>query len=150
MRNKLFGILAVGALLTACECAPECVDAGYAPRPGTSEDFKRNIKDRVFFGFNQANISQESARTLEAQANWLKTYSCTNATVEGYTDVRGTREYNTALGAKRADAAAQELRKLGVDRARLKTVSYGKDNPIVPGETEEAHAQNRVAVTIVE
>ncbi|WP_032113021.1 OmpA family protein [Candidatus Paracaedibacter symbiosus] len=149
MRNKILSICALGAILAACECAPEQeVNVGLAPQPGTPEDFKQNIKDRVFFAFNKSTISAEAGRVLEAQAGWLKTYPNTTATIEGHCDNRGTREYNLALGARRAHAAAKDLTKLGVDKARLKTISYGKDRPFVAdAQTEDQHAQNRVAVT---
>lgn len=151
MRNKVLSILATAALLAACECAPDSteVNVGSAPQPGTAEDFKANIKDRVFFAFNKSNVSVESKRTLEAQAGWFKTYPNTTASVEGHCDTRGTREYNLALGARRATSAKNELTSMGVDGHRLKTISYGKDRLIVPGETEDAHAQNRVAITVV-
>jgi peptidoglycan-associated lipoprotein len=151
MRNKILSILATGALLAACECAPDAteVNVGSAPQPGTAEDFKQNIKDRVYFAFDKSNVSAESKRTLEAQAGWFKTYSNTTATVEGHCDSRGTREYNLALGARRATSAKNELAKMGVDAKRIKTMSYGKDRLQVPGDTEDAHAQNRVAITVV-
>lgn len=141
----------MGAILAACECAPEQeVNVGAVAQPGTPEDFKQNIKDRVFFAFNKSSISAESARVLEAQAGWLKTYPNVTATMEGHCDDRGTREYNLALGARRAHAAAKELNKLGVTKARLKTISYGKDRPFVAdAQTEDQHAQNRVAVTVI-
>lgn len=151
MRNKLLSAIALGVLLAGCECSPDTMDAGSAPVPGTAEDFRANIKDRVFFAFNKHNISAESDRVLEAQAAWFKTYPNTTAVVEGHADARGTREYNLALGKRRAHAAQRGLMKHGVDAQRLKTVSYGKDRPFVPdATTEEAHAQNRVAVTVVD
>lgn len=151
MRNKIVSLLAVGAVLAACECAPEQdVNVGQVGGPGTPEDFKANIKDRVFFAFNKSHITEESKRTLEAQAGWLKTYPATKAVVAGHCDARGTRAYNLALGERRAHAAKKTLAHMGVDHNRLKTISYGKDNPQVPGDTEEVYAQNRVAVTTIE
>lgn len=149
MRNKILSILATGTLLAACECGPEQeLNSSSAPQPGTAEDFKQNIKDRVFFAYNKSNISAESARVLEAQAGWLKTYPNTTATVEGHTDNRGTREYNLALGARRANAAQKALFEQGVEKSRVKTISYGKDRPLVAdAQTEDQHAQNRVAIT---
>lgn len=149
MRNKILMVLATGALLAGCECGPEQeVNTSSAPQPGTAEDFKQNIKDRVFFAYNKSNVSAESARVIEAQAGWLKTYPNTTATIEGHCDNRGTREYNLALAARRAHSAQKELSKNGVDKARLKTISYGKDRPIVAdAQTEDQHAQNRVAIT---
>lgn len=150
MRNKVIGALAIAGLLAGCECSPEKeVVAACAPTPGTAEDFKANVKDRVFFAFNKKNLTDESIRTLESQAAWFKTYPQTTAVVEGHADARGTREYNLALGKHRAHAAQKELNKLGVAGDRLKAVSYGKDRPFAQGDTEEAYAQNRVAVTVV-
>lgn len=150
MRNKVIGALAIAGLLAGCECSPEKeVVAACAPTPGTAEDFKANVKDRVFFAFNKKNLTDESIRTLESQAAWFKTYPQTTAVVEGHADARGTREYNLALGKHRAHAAQKELHKLGVASDRLKAVSYGKDRPFAQGDTEEAYAQNRVAVTVV-
>lgn len=151
MRNKVIGALAVAGLLAGCECSPEKeVAAACAPTPGTAEDFKANVKDRVFFAFNKKNLTDESMKTLESQAAWFKTYPKTTAVVEGHTDVRGTREYNMALGKHRSHAAMKQLVKDGVAADRLKAVSYGKDRPFAAGDTEEAHAQNRVAVTNVQ
>lgn len=150
MRNKLISALALGALLAGCECAPENeVVTACGPVPGTAEDFKANIKDRVFFAFDKYNISAESRNTLEAQAGWFKTYPSTTATIEGHADARGTREYNLALGKRRAHAAEHELVHMGVDGHRLKTVSYGKDRPVALGDSEDVYAQNRVAITVV-
>lgn len=150
MRNKLISALALGALLAGCECPAENeVIVATGPVPGTSEDFKANIKDRVYFAFDKYNISAESRNTLEGQAGWLKTYPSTTATVEGHADARGTREYNLGLGKRRANAVERELGILGVDGQRLKTVSYGKDRPIANGDSEDVHAQNRVAITTV-
>ncbi|MBX3487079.1 MAG: OmpA family protein [Candidatus Paracaedibacteraceae bacterium] len=150
MRNKLLSAIALGVLLAGCECSPESMEAGSAPVPGSADDFKANVKDRVFFAFNKHNVSAESDRVLEAQAAWFKTYPNTSATVEGHADARGTREYNLALGKRRAHAAMHGLVKHGVEKKRLKTISYGKDKPFVAdAQTEDAHAQNRVAVTVV-
>lgn len=151
MRNKILSAAALAMLVAGCECAPESskVNVDSAVQPGTAADFKANIKDRVFFAFNKSNISAESKRSLEAQAGWFKTYANTTATVEGHCDVRGTREYNLALGARRADAAKKALTGMGVDKKRLKTISYGKDRVQNAGDSEDAHAQNRVAVTVV-
>jgi peptidoglycan-associated lipoprotein len=151
MRSKVLSVLATGLVLAACECAPDqSVNVGQGGGPGTPEDFKANIKDRVFFAFNKSHITEESKKTLDQQAGWLKTYSATKAVVAGHCDARGTREYNLALGHRRADAAKKTLVHMGVDRNRLRTISYGKDNPLVPGDTEEVYAQNRAAVTTIE
>lgn len=151
MRNKIISLLATGLALAACECSPDhSVNVGQAGCPGSPEDFKNNIKDRVFFGFDSSHITEKSRNTLEAQAGWLKTYSSTKAVIAGHCDVRGTREYNLALGERRANAAKMTLSSMGVDSNRLRTISYGKDSPLVHGHSEEAHAQNRAAVTSIE
>ncbi len=149
--KKVLSSAALALLLIGCECTDTCqnVDANAAATPGTPGHFKHAVKDRVNFNFDSSSVSSEGKKTLEAQAGWLKVYSSTTATVEGKCDARGTREYNLALGARRANAAEKELVKLGIDKTRLKTISYGKEKLEVVGETEEAHAQNRVAVTVI-
>lgn len=151
MRNKFLSFCAAAAVLVGCECAPDQdVSVGQAAAPGTAEDFKANIKDRVYFAFNKSSLTEESKKTLEAQSGWLKTYPATKAVVAGHCDARGTRAYNIALGERRAHAAKKALAHMGVDHSRLRTISYGKDNPLVAGDTEEVYAQNRAAVTTVE
>lgn len=148
MKNKILA-LAAAALLAACS-SDDSSDVNVHTEPGSAGDFKANHRDRVFFNFNDAHVSKAARKVLEDQATWLKTYSAVNVTVEGKCDARGTDEYNMALGAKRADAAKRVLAKHGVDEKRIKTVSYGKSRLEVPGDTAEAHAQNRVAITVVE
>jgi peptidoglycan-associated lipoprotein len=149
MKNYL--VLATALLLGACECSDVCqnVDASQSAAPGTPGDFKQNIRDRVFFTFDSSKVSADAEKILEAQAGWMKVHQATTATVEGKCDARGTTEYNLALGKRRADATSKELVKLGVAQSRLKTISYGKDKLEVVGDTEEAHAQNRVAITVI-
>ncbi len=153
MKNKIFTVLAAGLALAACESGNNAdsqnVSVGRAATPGTPEDFKANIRDRVFFAFDKSAVSADAKKTLEAQSAWLKTHSATTATVEGHADERGTREYNLALGARRAEAAKSALAGMGVDGTRMKTISYGKDKSQAVGTTEEAHAQNRVAITVI-
>lgn len=151
MRSKVLSLLITGLTLAACECAPDqSVNVGQVGGPGTPEDFKANIRDRVFFAFNKSHITPESMKTLEAQSGWLKTYPATKAVIAGHCDARGTAEYNRALGERRAHTAKKTLVHMGVDHHRLKTLSYGKDNPLVAGDTEEVYAQNRAAVTTIE
>lgn len=148
MRNKILSILALGTALVGCECAPECV-ATDAVTPGSAADFKKNVPDRVFFAFNKSNINAEGQHTLSAQSGWLKTYPNTSVTIEGHCDVRGTEDYNLALGERRAKAAEHGLHKLGIANSRLHVISFGKNRPFATGNTEADHAQNRVAVTVV-
>lgn len=150
MKNYL-ALAALALALTACECdinTCQNVDANRAAAPGSADDFKQNVRDRVFFNFDSAKISAEDKKTLEAQAGWLKVHPA-QTTIEGKCDVRGTREYNLALGARRADAVSKELTKLGIDKNRIKTISYGKDKLEALGDTEQAHAQNRVGITVI-
>jgi peptidoglycan-associated lipoprotein len=151
MRSKVLSALITAATLVACECAPDqSVNVGESTAPGTPGDFKANVPDRVYFAFNKSNITDLSRTTLDKQAGWLKTYSATKAVVAGHCDARGTRAYNQALGERRAHAAKKTLVHMGVDHNRLRTISYGKDNPLVAGDTEEVYAQNRAAVTTIE
>ncbi len=149
MKNKLIALSALAVLMTACS-DNDGVDVNVNAAPGTAGDFKANHKDRVFFNFNEAKLSKDAKAILDDQATWLKTYSGTKATVQGKCDIRGTAEYNRALGEKRAHSVKKALEKHGVAADRLNTVSFGKDRPEVPGDTEAAHAQNRVAITVVE
>lgn len=104
--------------------------------------------DRVYFATNKYNLEPDAQVTLQRQAALLKIFPLVTVTVEGYCDERGTREYNLALGARRANTARNYLVALGVNGERLSTISYGKDVTLVPGSTPEAWAQNRVAITV--
>lgn len=117
--------------------------------PGTQQDLVVNVGDRVFFGYDQIDLSGEARSTLERQAAWLKQYPSVNITVEGHADERGTREYNLALGEKRANSTKSYLMSLGVDSTRINTISYGKERPAVPEASASAWSQNRRAVTVV-
>jgi len=120
-----------------------------AARPGTQEDMVVNVGDRVFFAYNESDLSAEARATLDRQAAWLKKYAAANITVEGHCDERGTREYNLALGERRAVAVKNYLVADGVAAGRVRTVSYGKERPAVLGSNEAAWAQNRRGVTVV-
>ena len=119
------------------------------PAPGSREDFTQNVGDRVFFDFNESAIKPEGRQTLQKQAAWLQKYTNVTVTVEGHCDDRGTREYNLALGARRANAAKQALVALGIPANRIQTISYGKDRPVVAGDNDSAWAQNRVSITVI-
>jgi peptidoglycan-associated lipoprotein len=117
--------------------------------PGSQQDLAINVGDRVFFGYDQVDLSPEARATLERQAAWLKQYPNNSITIEGHADERGTREYNLALGEKRATSTKSYLQSLGVDGSRLTTISYGKERPAVPEASASAWSQNRRAVTVV-
>ncbi|MGB1539426.1 MAG: peptidoglycan-associated lipoprotein Pal, partial [Rickettsiales bacterium] len=125
-------------------------NAGAPINPGTQGDLENNVGDRVFYGYDSSVLTSAGQRTLERQAAWLKQYPSVNVVIEGHCDERGTREYNLALGERRATAAKNYLVSLGVPSSRVRTISYGKERPAVLGSSEEAWAQNRRAVTVVE
>lgn len=117
--------------------------------PGTQQDLVVNVGDRVFFGYDQSDISDEARVTLDRQVTWLKQYPAVNVTIEGHADERGTREYNLALGERRASSVRSYLLSQGVDAARINTISYGKERPAVPENSSAAWSQNRRGVTVV-
>jgi peptidoglycan-associated lipoprotein len=112
-------------------------------RPGSVQDFVVNAGDRVYFEYDSFSIRGDAAPVLDAQASWLARYPSVRVRVEGNADERGTREYNFALGAKRAQSVADYLVSRGVSPSRISTVSYGKERPIDASGTEEAMAKNR-------
>ena len=116
---------------------------------GTQEDLIVNVGDRVFFEFDSSELTVDAQATLDAQAAWLTQYPDTNITVEGHADERGTREYNLALGDKRAFSVYSYLAQAGIDTNRMEYVSWGKERPDVIGSDETAYSQNRRGVTIV-
>src|SRR3546814_3882663 len=105
--------------------------------------------DRIFFGFDQYNVDSEDMATLQTQPQWLQRNPAVRVTLEGHADERGTRDYNIALGERRANAAKNYLASLGIDPSRINVISYGKERPAALGSNEEAWAQNRRAVTVV-
>jgi len=128
---------------------PSASSMSQGPAKGSREDFIQNVGDRVYFDFDKSNIKPEGQKTLERQATWLKQYTNVTVTIEGHCDERGTREYNLALGNRRANAVKSALVALGVTANRIQTISYGKDRPIVVGSNEAAWAQNRVGITVI-
>lgn len=119
------------------------------PRPGSQEDLVYNVGDRIFFDFDKFDIKPAARETLKNQAAWLRKYPQVTVTIEGHCDERGTREYNLALGERRAQAVKDYLISLGVDSVRVATISYGKERPVALGHTEAAWSQNRKGITVV-
>ncbi len=117
--------------------------------PSSVEYFNVTVGDRVFFAFDSASIDPVARDTLVRQAQWLMANPAASITIEGHADERGTREYNLALGARRAQAARDFLLSQGVAAARMRTVSFGKERPVALGSDEGSWAQNRRAVTVV-
>ncbi len=120
-----------------------------APVPGSQADLVINVGDRIFFDTDSSDLTVNARQTLENQAAWLAQYTNVGVVIEGHADERGTREYNLALGARRANAVQNYLVALGVNPSRVTTLSYGKERPAVPGSNENAWAQNRRSVTKV-
>lgn len=158
MLKKVLCLMAALVLVSACDTTGTGAGEGGAggaagkmgaAKPGTQEDLVVNVGDRVFFAYDKSDLSAEARATLDRQATWLKKYASASVTVEGHCDERGTREYNLALGERRATAVKNYLVADGISAGRVKTVSYGKERPAVLGSNEAAWAQNRRGVTVV-
>ena len=117
--------------------------------PGSQEDLIVNVGDRVFFNYDSSELDTDAQELLQDQVAWLKQYSDVSVIIEGHCDERGTREYNLALGEKRAQSVKNYLINLGISADRVSTISYGKERPAVVGSNDGAWAQNRRSVTIV-
>jgi peptidoglycan-associated lipoprotein len=114
-----------------------------------AENQEVEVEDRILFSSNSSSIEEDAKKILDVQAQWLKSDESITVTVEGHCDERGTREYNIALGEKRAFAVKKHLKQLGVPESRIKIVSYGKERPAFFGNSDEIHNKNRRAVTVV-
>jgi len=167
--KKFIPALAVLFLVAACETAPTDqsgasgtgngsvanggINSGNGVSgnivPGSQADLAANVGDRVFFALDSSVVGDEGQSTLEKQAAWLKQYSNVSITVEGHCDERGTREYNIALGERRAAAVKRFLIGQGIAASRIQTITYGKERPAVEGSDESAWSQNRRGVTMV-
>ena len=144
-------VLAAAVFGAGCANQRNALDAGAAgvATPGSPQDFQVNVGDRVFFGYDQVDLTSEARATLDRQAQWLKQYGNVSVTIEGHSDERGTREYNLALGDRRASAAKNYLVARGISPNRVATLSYGKERPAIGASGEQAWSQNRRAVTMV-
>jgi peptidoglycan-associated lipoprotein len=144
-------VVAVGLALGACAYNPNPHEAGLvsSTAPGSQQDFVVNVGDRVFFVLDSSELTPQARSTLDKQAQWLQTYNRYNFTIEGHADVRGTREYNLALGAWRAHMVRDYLAARGVDVNRMHTISYGKERPATVCNEDFCHSQNRRAVTVL-
>ena len=149
MFKKLLLLVATGFFLASCATTNTNQGGDASINSGTQEDLIVNVGDRVFFEFDSAELTVDAQSTLDAQAAWLMQYSDTNITIEGHADERGTREYNLALGDKRAFAVYTYLAQAGVDTNRMEYISWGKERPEVVGSDETAYSQNRRSVTLV-
>ena len=148
-------MIALVASLAIAGCASKkmnsaadlCLGGAGSATPGSSQDFTVNIGDRIFFDTDSSAIRSDAQQTLARQAQWLNKYSQYQIVVEGHADERGTREYNLALGARRAAATRDYLISQGVSGNRLKTISYGKERPVAVCDDISCWSQNRRAVT---
>ncbi len=147
---KFVGILAFALALAGCanRATDGALAAGSAP-PGSQQDFVVNVGDRVFFESDATELTAQSVATLEKQAQWLQAYNQYTFTIEGHADERGTREYNIALGARRAQAVRDYLASRGVNPQRMRTISYGKERPVAVCNDISCWSQNRRAVTVL-
>lgn len=117
--------------------------------PGSPQEFVVAVGDRVFFESDQTDLTPQARATLDRQAQWLQQYNRYTFTIEGHADERGTREYNIALGAKRAQSVRDYLTSRGIDPARMRTISYGKERPVAVCNDISCWSQNRRAVTVL-
>jgi len=166
MNNKIASLMMAASLIAVAGCAKKEKPQDLPPPPvgaegptgpaepvgpaaGSQADFIAKISsDRIFFDTDKSDVDSEDQATLASQAIWLKNYPDVRITIEGHADERGTRDYNIALGARRANSAKNALAALGIDAARISTVSYGKERPEALGSTEADWARNRRAVTV--
>jgi peptidoglycan-associated lipoprotein len=121
-----------------------------AAAPGSQQDFVVNVGDRVFFDTDSSDLSGQARATLDKQAEWLSHYGQYSFTIEGHADERGTREYNIALGARRAETVREYLVSRGIGAQRMRTISYGKERPVAVCDDISCWAQNRRAVTVLD
>jgi peptidoglycan-associated lipoprotein len=145
-------ILVIGLALAGCakNKLPNNADGlGLNATPGSQQDFTVNVGDRVFFETDSSALTDQARQTLEKQAAWLQRYTNYPITIEGHADERGTREYNIALGARRAAAAREFLVARGIPAKRIKTISYGKERPVAVCNDISCWSQNRRAVTVL-
>jgi peptidoglycan-associated lipoprotein len=149
-------LLSLGLALSACAHKANDVDAmgggaygAGAGAPGSPQEFAASVGDRVFFDTDSSDLNAAAQATLDKQAAWLARYPRYTFTIEGHADERGTREYNFALGARRAEAAKEYLVAKGTPASRMKTISYGKERPVAVCNDISCWSQNRRAVTVL-
>lgn len=144
----------IAAALAIAGCAKHNGDPtnamASAAVPGSQQDFVVNVGDRVFFDTDSSDLSPQARATLDKQAEWLSHYSQYSFTIEGHADERGTREYNIALGARRAATVRDYLASRGIAAQRMRTISYGKERPVAVCDNISCWSQNRRAVTVLD
>jgi peptidoglycan-associated lipoprotein len=151
IRGAKFAAVIV-AMLAIAGCAKNADQANVAgaATPGSQQDFVVNVGDRVFFETDSSELTDQARATLDKQSQWLNNYNRYNFTIEGHADERGTREYNIALGARRAETVRQYLASRGVSGQRMRTISYGKERPVALCNDISCWSQNRRAVTVLD
>ena len=146
---KFAAVIAAGLMIAGC--AKQQVDqSGASAAPGSQQDFVVNVGDRVFFETDSSELTEQARATLDKQAQWLSNYNRYSFTVEGHADERGTREYNIALGARRAQTVREYLASRGIAASRMRTISYGKERPVAVCDDISCWSQNRRAVTVLD
>ncbi|MGA3302049.1 MAG: peptidoglycan-associated lipoprotein Pal [Methylovirgula sp.] len=146
---KWAAILGVALMMAACAKNPaDDNQYGVAP-PGSPQDFSQNVGDRVFFETDSSELTPTAQATLDKQSRWLTQYANYAFTVEGHADERGTREYNFALGARRAEVVKDYLAARGINPSRMHTVSFGKERPVAVCNDISCWSQNRRVVTVL-
>ena len=151
IRGAKFAAVVMAALAIAgcAKNADQAAGMAGAAAPGSQQDFVVNVGDRVFFDTDSSDLSVQARATLDHQAEWLNHYANYAFTVEGHADERGTREYNIALGARRAQTVRDYLISRGVSAQRMHTISYGKERPVAVCDDISCWSQNRRAVTVL-
>jgi len=150
VRCAKFAAVIVAGLMIA-GCAKQQVDqTSSSATPGSQQDFVVNVGDRVFFETDSSELTEQARATLDKQAQWLNNYNRYAFTIEGHADERGTREYNIALGARRAQTVREYLTSRGIAAARMRTISYGKERPVAVCDDISCWSQNRRAVTVLD
>jgi peptidoglycan-associated lipoprotein len=152
IRGAKFAAIVMAALAIAgcAKNADQNAALAGAAAPGSQQDFVVNVGDRVFFETDSSELTDQARATLDKQAQWLGNYNRYAFTVEGHADERGTREYNIALGARRAETVRQYLVSRGVSAQRMRTISYGKERPVAVCNDISCWSQNRRAVTVLD
>ena len=148
---KLAAVIAVALSMGACANKNLGADGAMASAamPGSQQDFVVNVGDRVFFETDQTELTAVGRATLDKQAQWLGQYNRYSFTIEGHADERGTREYNIALGARRAQTVRDYLMSRGIQGNRMRTISYGKERPVAVCNDISCWSQNRRSVTVL-
>ena len=145
----LFVIAALAIAGCAKEQAEQTALVGGAAAPGSQQDFVVNVGDRIFFETDSSELTPQARATLDKQAQWLNNYNHYAFTIEGHADERGTREYNIALGARRAQTVREYLVSRGISAQRMHTISYGKERPVAVCNDISCWSQNRRAVSVL-